>query len=100
MNTIVQPWWIVGGKFQRRRVVVHVREAEGQLRDILKKIINAPLMLADVVICNSKSTQREIISTLPMSGKQIMVVYNGKDWSEYQSRQKRRRPAMLRRRFD
>ena len=87
VNTIVQPWWIAGGKFQRRRVVVHVREAEGQLRDILKKIINAPLMLADVVICNSKSTQREIISTLPMSGKQIMVVYNGKDWSEYQSRQ-------------
>lgn len=87
VNTIVQPWWIAGAKFQRRRVVVHVREAEGQLRHVLKTIINAPLMLADVIICNSQSTKREITSILPMSRKQILVVYNGKDWSEYQSRQ-------------
>ena len=87
VNTIVQPWWIAGAKFQRRRVVVHVREAEGQLRHVLKTIINAPLMLADIIICNSQSTKREITSILPMSRKQILVVYNGKDWSEYQSRQ-------------
>jgi glycosyltransferase involved in cell wall biosynthesis len=87
VNTIVQPWWIAWGKFQRRRVVVHVREAEGQLHHLLKTMINAPLMLADVILCNSKSTQREIASVLPMSRKQILVVYNGKDWSAYQSQQ-------------
>jgi glycosyltransferase involved in cell wall biosynthesis len=88
VNTIVQPWWIAGGKLQRRRVVVHVREAEGQqLHRILKTAINAPLMMADVILCNSKSTQREIASVLPMARKQIQVVYNGKDWSNYQSRQ-------------
>jgi glycosyltransferase involved in cell wall biosynthesis len=86
VNTIVQPWWIAGSKFQRRRVVVHVREAEGQLSRVLQTMINAPLMLADVILCNSKSTRREIISVLPVSRKPVLVVYNGKDWSEYQCR--------------
>jgi glycosyltransferase involved in cell wall biosynthesis len=91
VNTIVQPWWIAGSKFQHRRVVVHVREAEGQLSRVLRTIINAPLMLADVILCNSKSTRREIISALPVSRKPVLVVYNGKDWSEYQCR----RPAQI-----
>jgi glycosyltransferase involved in cell wall biosynthesis len=86
VNTIVQPWWITGSKFQRRRVVVHVREAVEHLSRGLKTIINAPLMLADVIICNSKSTRREIDSVLPVSRKPLLVVYNGKDWSEYQRR--------------
>jgi glycosyltransferase involved in cell wall biosynthesis len=85
VNTIVQPWWIAGSKFQRRRVIVHAREAEAQLGRILKMIINSPLMLADVILCNSKSTRREITSVLPMFRKQALVVYNGKDWSEYRS---------------
>jgi glycosyltransferase involved in cell wall biosynthesis len=92
VNTIVQPWWIAGSKLQRRRVVVHVREAEGQLSRVLKTIINAPLMLADVILCNSKSTRREISSVVPVSRKPVLVVYNGKDWSEYQCRQTVRNP--------
>lgn len=86
VNTVVQPWWIAGSKFQRRRVVVHVREAVEHLSRVLKTIINAPLILADVIICNSKSTRREVTSILPVSRKPILVIYNGKDWSEYQCR--------------
>jgi glycosyltransferase involved in cell wall biosynthesis len=86
VNTIVQPWWIAGSKFQRRHVVVHVREAVEHLSRVLKTIINAPLMLADVIICNSKSTRREIDSVLPVSRKPVLVIYNGKDWSEYRCR--------------
>jgi glycosyltransferase involved in cell wall biosynthesis len=84
VNTIVQPWWIAGGKFQRRRVVVHVREAEKQIHRVLKTVIHAPLILADLILCNSRSTQREIASVMPKSTTQLQVVYNGKDWSEYQ----------------
>jgi glycosyltransferase involved in cell wall biosynthesis len=83
VNTIVQPWWIVGAKACGRRVVVHVREAEGQLPRTLKAIINAPLMLSDVIVCNSESTRLEITSVLPVSRKPILVIYNGKNWSEY-----------------
>ena len=86
VNGIVQPWWIAGGKFQRHRVIVHVREAETQLHRVLKTFIYAPLMLADVIICNSKSTRRELTSVIPVSRKPVLVVYNGKDWSEYQCR--------------
>ena len=83
VNTIVQPWWIFGGKFQRRRVVVHVREAETQVRSAMRKSINAPLLLADAIICNSASTRREVLDVPLMSRKQISVIYNGKDWSKY-----------------
>ena len=84
VNTIVQPWWIAGGKLQRRSVVVHLREAETQIRPILRTIINAPLILADAIICNSKSTRQEITKVPLLSRKQVLVVYNGKDWSKYQ----------------
>lgn len=86
VNTIIQPWWIAAGKMKRRPVVVHVREAETQIRRVLKTVITAPLMLADLIVCNSKSTRREITSVLPMSRKQVLVIYNGKDWSQYQRR--------------
>jgi len=84
VNTIVQPWWITGGKLMRVPVVVHAREAEPQLRRLVKTLINAPLVAADVVICNSRSTRQEILEFGPMSRKRMPVVYNGKDWSAFQ----------------
>lgn len=84
VNTIVQPWWITAGKLMRVPVAVHAREAEPQLRRLLKTVINAPLFAADVVICNSRSTRREILEFGPMSRKRLPVVYNGKDWSAFQ----------------
>jgi glycosyltransferase involved in cell wall biosynthesis len=92
VNTIVQPWWIAGSKFQGRPVAVHVREAVEHLPRVLKTIINAPLILADVIVCNSNSTRREIDSVLPISRKRVLVVYNGKDWSKYQCHQSVRSP--------
>jgi len=84
VNTIVQPWWITAGKLMRIPVVVHAREAEPQLSRLLKTAIYAPLFLADVVICNSKSTRRDLLEFKPMSRKRLPVVYNGKDWSAFQ----------------
>ena len=83
VNTIVQPWWITSGKLKRIPVVVHAREAEPQLPRLLNTVINAPLFLADVIICNSKSTRREILEFRPMSRKRLPVVYNGKNWSAF-----------------
>ncbi len=83
VNTIVQPWWIVTARLQRRRVVVHVREAEGQSARIIRKVLYAPLLMADLVVCNSESTKREITSVLPRLESTATVIYNGKDWSHY-----------------
>jgi len=83
VNTIVQPWWISGGKLMRIAVVVHAREAEPQLPRLLKTVINAPLLAADAIICNSNATRQEILEFGPMSRKRVLVVYNGKDWSAF-----------------
>lgn len=83
VNTIIQPWWIVAGKVMRRKVVVHVREAEDQSHPVVRKFLYGPLLLADVVVCNSESTRREITSMIPLPADRTTVVYNGKDWSNY-----------------
>ncbi|MGU3497402.1 glycosyltransferase family 4 protein [Mycobacterium sp. C31M] len=94
VNTIVQPWWILVGKAMRRTVVVHVREAEPQSPPRVRKLLYAPLLLADLVLCNSASTRDEITSMVPLPTSRTFVVYNGKDWSKY------RVPARTRERTD
>ncbi|WP_084528299.1 glycosyltransferase family 4 protein [Nocardia crassostreae] len=83
VNTIVQPWWIVAARLHRRRVVVHVREAEPQLPRAVRTVINAPLLAAHVIACNSASTRDEIASVVAPVRDRLLVVYNGKDWSDY-----------------
>lgn len=83
VNTIVQPWWILGARLRRRRIVAHVREAEEQLPLALAKLINAPLLLTDAVLCNSRATKRAIDSAVPSLRTRTRVLYNGKDWSDY-----------------
>lgn len=83
VNTIVQPWWIVASRLRRRRVVVHVREAEPQLPRVVRTVINAPLLAAHVIACNSASTRDEIAAVLAPVRDRLVVVYNGKDWSDY-----------------
>ncbi|MFC9997686.1 glycosyltransferase family 4 protein [Nocardia sp. NPDC127526] len=83
VNTIVQPWWIVASRLARRRVVVHVREAEPQLPRAVRTVINAPLLAAHVVACNSAATRDEIAAVVAPVRDRLLVVYNGKDWSDY-----------------
>lgn len=90
VNTIVQPWWIIVGKALRCKVVVHVREAEPQARPIVRKLLYGPLLLADMVLCNSESTCREISAMIPLPASRTMVIYNGKDWSNYRVPARRR----------
>jgi glycosyltransferase involved in cell wall biosynthesis len=85
VNTIVQPWWVLAGKLMRRRVVVHVREAEHQSHPAVRKLLYGCLLMADLVICNSEATRREITSMVPVSRGRTKVIYNGKDWSKYRT---------------
>jgi glycosyltransferase involved in cell wall biosynthesis len=83
VNTIVQPWWIAVGKVMGCKVVVHVREAEPQAHPTVRKLLYAPLLFADMVLCNSESTRGEISAMIPLAASRTMVIYNGKDWSTY-----------------
>lgn len=85
VNTIVQPWWILAGKVLRRPVVVHVREAEQQAHPLVRKVLYGALLLADLVVCNSEATRREITSMIPLPLQRTIVIYNGKDWSNYRT---------------
>ncbi|MGE2735305.1 glycosyltransferase family 4 protein [Mycolicibacterium vaccae] len=90
VNTIVQPWWIVAGKIMRRRVVVHVREAEPQSALLVRRLLYGALRLADLVVCNSEATRAEITSLLSLPAERTSVIYNGKDWSLYRIDRRRR----------
>lgn len=84
-NTIVQPWWILAARLGRCPVVVHVREAEERAPYLVRALLYSPLILADVVVCNSRATRAELGAVLPALARRSVVVYNGKDWSSYRS---------------
>jgi glycosyltransferase involved in cell wall biosynthesis len=90
VNTIVQPWWIVGGKMMGRKVVVHVREAEDQAHPLVRKVLYSCLLLADLVVFNSEATRREITSMVAVPVSRRLLIYNGKDWANYRIERERR----------
>ncbi|WP_108249616.1 glycosyltransferase family 4 protein [Planctomonas deserti] len=83
VNTITQPVWIIAGWLSRKRVIVHVREAEDDLGRLLRGVLVAPLKFATVVVSNSKSTDEfvERSSFFPLPNRE--VIYNGKSWDPY-----------------
>jgi glycosyltransferase involved in cell wall biosynthesis len=85
VNTIVQPWWVIGAKCFRKKVVVHVREAEVDPPKVVRRTLLFPLVLADSVIANSRFTAQQIHSDCPSVTDRTRVIYNGKDWSLYES---------------
>lgn len=84
VNTVTQPWWLVLSRLSRLPSVTHVREAEPQLPRVVASALMLPVRLSDMVICNSRSTQREVTRAVPVPENEIQVIYNGKDWTRYE----------------
>lgn len=85
VNTITQPWWLVLARLRGLPSVVHVREAEPQLPRVVKTALMLPMLLSDMVVCNSQSTRDGVTQAVPMPSGRLRVVYNGKDWRRYQA---------------
>lgn len=83
VNTIVQPWWALAARMARKKVVVHVREAEVDPPAVVRRALLSPLLLAHSVIANSRFTERQILRDCPGVRSRTRVIYNGKDWSSY-----------------
>ncbi|WP_153393888.1 glycosyltransferase family 4 protein [Ornithinicoccus halotolerans] len=83
VNTVTQPWWLVLSRLRRLPSITHVREAEPQLPRAVGTALMLPLLLSDLVICNSRSTQQEVRRAVPAPSRRVRVIYNGKDWSRY-----------------
>lgn len=84
VNTVTQPWWLLASWLLRLPSVTHVREAEPHLPRAVATGLLAPLILSDLVICNSRSTLDEVRRAVPRGVGRLEIVYNGKDWSGYE----------------
>lgn len=81
-NTLTQPQWVLLSRLCGLRVVCHVREAENEAGKLVRMMLVAPLLLADVVVCNSEFTKGFVTRNLRLL-RQPVVLYNGKDWAPY-----------------
>src|SRR5206468_3168979 len=57
VNTVTIPTWEVLARLWRKRVVVHVHEAEDDLGRLLTDVLLAPVLSAHLAVCNSRATE-------------------------------------------
>ena len=76
-NTVTIPLWTVSGRLSRTPVLVYVHEAEASLRPAARRLLTAPLRLANGVIYNSETSRR--VSPVPAleRRRRTRVVTNG-----------------------
>ncbi|MCU1421250.1 MAG: hypothetical protein JWN36_901 [Microbacteriaceae bacterium] len=77
VNTVTLPWWILAGRLSRRKVVVHVHEAETEDRRVVRLALNGPLLFAHRLILISKSTRDATNGAVPGLRRRGRLVYNG-----------------------
>ena len=87
VNTVTVPLWIGLARLARIPVIVHVHEGEGSASPLVKKVLAAPLLLAQTVIANSAFSVEVLRSAFPALGRRATVVYNAVPGPEH------RRPA-------
>ncbi|HLT61064.1 MAG TPA: glycosyltransferase [Microlunatus sp.] len=77
VNTLVVPGWLLLARLAGRRVVCHIHEAERRLPRTVRRLLTAPIALADRVIANSRFTACVLAGTLPGARQRTEVVHNG-----------------------
>jgi hypothetical protein len=77
VSTVTVPWWLVLGRLGRRRLLVHVHEAEEGLPRVIRLALAAPLLLAHRIIANSAVSRDVVIAALPVLAGRTEVIYNG-----------------------
>jgi len=77
VNTVTVPLWLLAARLAGRRVVAHVHEAEEALPGPVRRALVMPLLAADLVIANSRSTVGVMRGAMPRLDARIRLVYNG-----------------------
>lgn len=77
VNTVTIPWWIFAARLCRVRVFAHVHEAEDAAPRAVRIALNAPLLLADTVIANSRASRQVLVAAVPALARRTRVVPNG-----------------------
>lgn len=79
VNTTVLPTWPLLARLARRRVVVHVHEAEWPGPAVLARWVLAPLRAAHRVVANSDFTRSVLVGLVPSLTDRTVVVPNPLD---------------------
>jgi hypothetical protein len=77
VNTVTVPLWLLAARLAGRHVVAHVHEAEEALPGPVRRALVMPLLAADLVIANSRSTVGVMRGAMPRLDARIRLVYNG-----------------------
>ncbi|MHA7239309.1 glycosyltransferase [Arthrobacter sp. TMS1-12-1] len=77
VNTVSIPWWPILARLAGCRVLVHVHEAEGHVRPLIRHLLALPLLFSSEVIANSRYTIRVLGQSLPGTASRAQLVYNG-----------------------
>jgi hypothetical protein len=77
VSTLSLPWWPIIARLAGCRVMVHVHEAEGHVRPIIRHLLALPLLFSSGVIANSRYTVKVLAQSLPRKASRARIVYNG-----------------------
>jgi glycosyltransferase involved in cell wall biosynthesis len=77
VNTVTLPWWLLAARIARTPSVCHVHEAEIKDGRAVRTALTAPLLLATVVMPNSRTTLDVLCDVVPRIRRRAHVVYNG-----------------------
>ena len=77
VNTLTLPTWAVAGRSAGVPVVVHVRELESQLPDLVNRVLLSPLLAATTVVANSRATAEHVTGLVPALRDRAVVLHNG-----------------------
>lgn len=77
VNTMTIPSWLLLARLMRRRVTVHVHEAEGSASALLRGLLTLPLVLSHRILVNSQFSLDVLGTSNPRLRGRAEVVYNG-----------------------
>lgn len=77
VNTVTLPWWFTAAALTRRPSICHVHEAEERDARWTRTALNAPLIVATSIVCNSDTSSASLRRTIPALGRRVTTIHNG-----------------------
>ncbi len=77
VNTLTEPSWLLAARLAGVPAVCHVHEAESDQPFVVRAGLALPLLLARVVVTNSRAAAEVLADAVPPVGRRVRVVHNG-----------------------
>ena len=77
VSTVTVPLWVLLGRLARRRVVLHVHEAESGAPAPVRRLLALPALAASEVLVNSRYSRDVLVGAAAPAAARTVVVDNG-----------------------